>query len=169
MNEKKIKLKNYIYLFLILGISIALMVYFYMWFLAYKENKLKTPIMNEYLQVINYNELDNYIIENKEAVIYVSVLNNEKIRNFEDKFKDFIKKNELNNKILYLDLTDVVEDNNLYTELINKYRLKNKSISNVPCFMSFKDGKLSSIYVIDESKYNLSEIKFYLKQEDVIE
>ena len=57
--------KNYIYLFLILLGSILLLTYVYTWYETYNENKLYTSIMNQYLTVINYNELDDYIVENK--------------------------------------------------------------------------------------------------------
>ena len=167
--ERKIKFKNYIYLFLVLTVSIGVMVGFYMWHLSYKENVLKTPIMDEYLYSINYNELDNYVTDNGYALIYVSVLEDEGIRNFEEKFKKYIMKNELSNKMLYLDLTEVSKDNNLYSELINKYRVKKKSIGDVPCLLLFKEGKLDKIYPINEKKYNLNEITFFLEQEDIID
>lgn len=167
--ERKIKLKNYIYLFLVLGASILAMVGFYMWHLSYKENVLKTPIMNEYLYSINYNELDNYVMDNGYALIYVSVLEDEGIRSFEEKFKKYIMKNELSNKMLYLDLTEVSRDSNLFSELINKYRIKKKSIGDVPCLLLFKEGKLDKIYSINEKKYNFNEITFFLEQEDVID
>ena len=167
--ERKIKLKNYIYLFVILVVSIGVMISFYMWHLSYKENVLKTPIMNEYLYSINYNELDNYVTDNGYALIYVSVLEDEGIRNFEEKFKKYIMKNELSNKMLYLDLTEASKDCNLYSELINKYRIKKKSIGDVPCLLLFKEGKLDKIYPINEKKYNLNEITFFLEQEDIID
>ena len=167
--ERKIKFKNYIYLFLVLVASIGIMVGFYMWHLSYKENILKTPIMDEYLYSINYNELDNYVMDNGYALIYVSVLEDEGIRNFEEKFKKYIKDNELSNKMLYLDLTELSKDTNLYSELINKYRVKKKSIGDVPCLLIFKEGKLDKIYPINEKKYNLNEITFFLEQEDVID
>ena len=167
--ERKIKFKNYIYLFVVLTVSIGVMVGFYMWHLSYKENVLKTPIMDEYLYSINYNELDNYVLDNGYALIYVSVLEDEGIRNFEEKFKKYIKNNELSNKMLYLDLTEVSKDTNLYSELVNKYRIKKKSIGDVPCLLLFKEGKLDKIYPINEKKYNFNEITFFLEQEDVID
>ena len=67
--EKNIPFKNYILLAVILIISAILIIYFYMWYSAYENNKLTTPIMDKYMQVINYNELDNYLIENKNCII----------------------------------------------------------------------------------------------------
>ena len=83
-NLREIPLKNYLYLLLILIISTLFLIYIYAWYETYNESKLYTGIMNNYLTVINYNELDNYIIENKDAIIYVSVLGNEDINKFEE-------------------------------------------------------------------------------------
>ena len=68
--QKEVSVKNYIYLALIILVSLLLLFYFYLWHLTYEEGKLNNPIMDKYLQVINYNELSNYITENKEAYVY---------------------------------------------------------------------------------------------------
>ena len=49
----------------------------------------------------NYNELSDYVVENPNTIVYVSVLENEEIREFEKKFKNFINKktkNKVNEK-----------------------------------------------------------------------
>ena len=93
--EKEISFKNYIILAVILIFTILLVVYLFNWQSIYQKNKLQEPILDKYLMVINYNELDDYLVENKEAIVYVSVLNDEKIRMFENKFKNLIIKNDL--------------------------------------------------------------------------
>ena len=89
-NTKQVPFKNYIYLFCILLGSILLLFYIYTWYETYNENKLYTSIMNKYLTVINYNELDNYITETPNAILYVSVLGDKKINRFEEQFKNNI-------------------------------------------------------------------------------
>ena len=73
-NKRVIPKKNYVYLFLIILFSLMVIYYLYLWHKSYKESLLNTEILSDYLDVINYNELDDYIVENKDAVIYVSVL-----------------------------------------------------------------------------------------------
>lgn len=102
--EKKIPLKNYIILAVTLIITVILVIYFYLWQKAYEESKKNTIIMDEYIQKINYNELSNYLIENKSTVIYSSVVGSQKTSNFEKKFVKVIQDNSLKNSILYLDL-----------------------------------------------------------------
>ena len=70
--EREIPFKNYIILAVVLILTIIAVIYLFMWNRVYEKNKLQTPILDKYLLVINYNELNNYIVENKNAVIYTS-------------------------------------------------------------------------------------------------
>ena len=139
-----------------------------MWSNAYEESKLNTMIMDKYLQVINYNELNNYLVENKDAVIYSSVLEDQKIRHFEKKFKNIIIKNSLNNDILYLDLTEELKDKNITKDIKETYNINNQDIANTPSIMIFKDGNLYSIYNIKDNNYNINNLVDYLEEEDII-
>lgn len=167
--EKNIPLKNYIILAVVLILSIILVIYFYMWYNAYEESKLNTMIMDKYLQVINYNELNNYLVENKDAVIYSSVLEDQKIRDFEKKFKNIIIKNSLNNDILYLDLTEELKNKNITKDIKETYNINGQDITNTPSIMIFKDGQLYSIYNIKEKNYNINLLTNYLEEEDIID
>jgi len=157
---REVPLKNYTYLFFILLGSVLLLIYIYSWYKTYNENKLNTSIMNEYLTVINYNELDNYIIENKDAIIYVSILGNENINRFERKFKNDIIENDLKNSILYLDLTN--ENKNIVT--------KNLQINdNFPYLVVYTNGQITDTYNIAETNYNNKKTIKYLNRIGVIE
>ena len=163
--EKEIPLKNYILLSIVLILTIVVVIYFFLWKNTYEKSKLQTPILDDYLLVINYNELNNYLVEYKDAIIYVSKLNDESIRLFENKFKNIINKNNLNNKILYLDLTEELKENNIVKEINKKY---GKEMTEVPTIVIIKDGKISSSYNIKENKYNIKLLEKYLEKEDVI-
>ena len=165
IKEKEIPLKNYILLSIVLILTIVVVIYFFLWKNTYEKSKLQTPILDDYLLVINYNELNNYLVENKDAIIYVSKLNDESIRLFENKFKNIINKNNLNNKILYLDLTEELKENNIVKEINKKY---GKEMTEVPTIVIIKDGKISSSYNIKENKYNIKLLEKYLEKEDVI-
>ena len=152
---REIPKKNYIYLLLILLGTILLLIYIYKWYDTYNESELNTSIMNEYLTVINYNELDNYIIENKDAVIYVSILGNEKINRFERKFKNAILDNNLKNEILYLDLTN---------ENINYVTKKLQIDENFPHLVVYTNGIITDTYNIKENNYSSNKTIKYLNR-----
>lgn len=161
-NGREIPLKNYIILGLVVLLTLGLVYYFYLWYITYEESKLNETIMDRYLEVINYNELNDYIVENRNAMIYTSVLEDNNIRKFEIKFKNIVVKNALKDKILYMDMTDIFEDKIKYTELRNSYQINNYNITNVPCILVFKDAKLVDIYSIKDNDYNTDNVLNYI-------
>lgn len=153
--KREIPTKNYIYLGIILLVSILILFYAYRWYETYKESKLNIGIMNDYLTVINYNELDDYIIENKNAIIYVSILGNEKINKFETSFKNVIMDNNLKNSILYLDIT-----NENSKDIQNKLQID----TDLPYIVVYTNGKITDTYSIADNKYNTKKIVKYLNR-----
>lgn len=162
--EREIAFKNYIILALVLIITIIGVIYIFMWYSSKEKSKLELPILDDYIMSINYNELNDYIVENKDAVIYTSVLNDVNIRLFENKFKNVIVKNNLNSSILYLDLTNEIKDNNVLLKMEKKYGTK----IEVPSVMVFRDGVLTDVYNIKEDNYNIKKLEKYLEKEVVI-
>ena len=161
-NGREIPLKNYIILGLVVLLTLGLVYYFYLWYITYEESKLNETLMDSYLEVINYNELNDYIVENRNAMIYTSVLEDNNIRKFEIKFKNIVVKNALKDKILYMDMTDIFKDKIKYTELRNSYQINNYNITNVPCILVFKDAKLVDIYSIKDNDYNTDNVLNYI-------
>ena len=153
---REIPKKNYFILFIVIVFSLLIAFYFRNWYKAYEDSYLSKSIVGNYLFQINYKELDNYLVENQSAIIYVSKVGNEKIRNFEKKFINAINQNDLKNKILYLDLSNYKGDTN------DKYTINDINITSVPNISVFKNGKLDDIYVIDVDGYNMEKIISYL-------
>ena len=157
---REIPMKNYVYLFIILLGSIVFLIYIYTWYETYKESKLNVSIMNNYLTVINYNELDNYIMENKDAVLYVSVLGDEQIQKFEEKFKNSVLNNNLKEKILYLDLTN--ENRAVVTTSL-------EIDERFPYLIVYTNGEITDTYNIQEEEYSTKKIIKYLNRIGVME
>ncbi len=153
--EKQIPLKNYIILLLIILVSILILFYMYRWYETYKQTKSNISIMNDYLTVINYNELDDYIIENKNAIIYVSALGNEQTTKFESSFKNIVLDNGLNKSMLYLDITNEDQE-----ALFSKLKID----KNLPYIIVYTDGKITATYSISKNNYNPKKVIKYLNR-----
>lgn len=159
---KKIPIKNYVILGIVIIVTLFILYYFYMWVDVYKESRVNIPIMDKYMTVINYNELDNYLVENPNTIVYVSVLENEEIRRFEKKFKNKYKNNAIEKEILYMNITDEVRNKDMRSEMVNKYSLNNLNITSVPCVLVFSDGLLKSIYSVIDNDYDIDRFIVYL-------
>ena len=123
--------------------------------------------MDEYIQKINYNELSNYLIENKSTVIYSSVVGSQKTSNFEKKFIKVIQDKSLKNSILYLDLTEVVKNKTIKKEILEKYPELNNNIKD-PLIIIFNNDKVIRIYNIKDINYNIDSLIEFLEKEDII-
>lgn len=163
-NKREVPVKNYIKLGIILLISIFALFYLYLWYRTYEENRLNTPIMDNYLSIINYNELNDYLTENKNATIYLSKLNDNDIRSFEKEFKLIIQDNALKNKMLYLDLTNELDQNNEIT-ITNNYTINE---SNLPVIVIIENSQVVETYNIKENNYDQTKLEAFLDQNNLL-
>ena len=159
---RKIPMKNYIILGGVILVTILILYYFYMWVDVYKESKINIPIIDKYMTVINYNELDNYLVENPDTIVYVSVLEDETIREFEKELKDKYRNNEIKNDVLYMNITNDLGSKSVKNEMVSKYYLNSLNITDVPCVLVFNDGVLNSIYSVKDNDYNIDKFVIYL-------
>lgn len=149
---------NYIILGIVILVSLLIIYYFYMWVSAYKDAKENVSVLDNYMNVINYNELDNYIVENPDSVIYVSVVDDTQINKFDKKLANSIKNNDFNKDVLYMNITETIKDASIKREMIEKYSLKYADITDIPNIIVFEDGKLISIYNIKDNGYSVSKV-----------
>lgn len=158
-DSRKIPLKNYIYMLLIIVLSIAILYYLYLWFIEYNKEQQRNSVIASTMQVININELNTYLIENKNAIIYISTTNNNDIRKYEKKLEKLIKKENITNTMLYMDVTSKLNKS-------NQFELENKKIS-VPAFLVYEDSNLVEVYEIDK-KFNIDQTEKFLIEKEVI-
>jgi len=159
---KKIPIKNYVILGVVVVVTLFILYYFYMWVDVYKESKINIPILDKYMTVINYNELDNYVVENPNTIVYVSVLEDEEIREFEKKLKDKYKSNQIDNEVLYMNITNDIENKDIKKDMISKYSLNDLDITDVPCVLVFNEGILKSIYNVSDNAYDVDRFVIYI-------
>lgn len=152
----KIPFKNYIYLLLVVLISVGLVYYFYLWFVEYDSNSQYRSVLSDFVRVINYNELDTYLVENKDATIYCSVTNESKVRQFDKKVKKLISNYNINNKLLYLDLTNK-----------NVKKILNEEI-NLPAVIVYNNGSIANSYSVEDDNYNIHLLEDYFVKIGVI-
>ena len=155
--NRKVSFSNYIIMLsiviiLVFGVFLLRNIY-----LTREENKLNELILEEVLtNKIMVNELDNYIDENPDTIMYIGVGKDEISRKFEKSIKSYIVKNELNNEIIYLNLFE--EEVNSFIDNFNKKYITDEKIEFYPLIISFKDGEVNKVLQRDVSKENF--VKF---------
>ena len=156
--QNKKKLKNYIILVVIFLAAIGLTLYLCKWYNVYDEYQKQTPVIRDTLNELSIEEIDHYVIDNPTAVVYMCTASELKCRNFEKDFKKLIKNENLQEKIVYLNISDV-DAQAFYNDFNNKYNYK-KELNHYPALIMFEDGKITRIIQgSDEKELNISQVK----------
>lgn len=119
-----------------------------------RENNLlaKSDISN-YLTEINYDEIENHVVEQPSSIIYVSNSSEETTQKFDEIFIPVIKKYNLENEIIYININN--------TTLVDPF------YQNAPELIFYSNAEIED--VIDVSTLNKSnEVEQILKERGII-
>lgn len=144
---REVPKKNYI-IMLIIIIAIVLVTIFLS--NIYNNRFQKTSVLYNYLSEIKKKDLDSYLLEKPEIIIYASNKYNNSNEKQETKIMKQIIDNNIYEYIVYLNLED--KKLNILNSLNKKYdgKLKNK----LPVLIVFENGKIKEAY------YDLEKIDF---------
>lgn len=118
-----------------------------------KQDLLSTSGMKGYLTEIRYEEIATHVVEQPNTIIYVSNSSDDSLYTFEKEFKTVIKKYNLENEIIYININDSVIVDPIY--------------QNAPELVFYKDGQISDMIDCTTLK-SVDEIIHVLKERSVI-
>ena len=156
---KKIPLKNYFILGIILASSIFIVLYINKLYLSTKNND---NILNGFIKEIKTQEVDNYIIENPNFIIYLGYKNNDN-KSFEKKFKKLVTKYDLQRDIVFIDINQF--NDVAFNEFCNKYadKLLNKDSS----LIIIDNQKIIDVLDITKENSDIELVKMFFKKNGV--
>ena len=153
MAKKKSKKNNIDFKKIFYFIIGFLLIIFLVWYIISLKNvKQEEKLMNSYL--ITSNTLSVEIKDLSETVqvlkespseyfVYISYTNDEKVFNFEKKLKKLIDNYNLKDEFYFVNVTNIKDDENFYTEINNTFNTK--LINNIPCILHFKNNELKKV------------------------
>ena len=143
-NERKIGIKNYLIITLIFILATAITLYLCNVYRVYEESKRQIPILRGTLYEIKSEELEHYLSENPTTMLYICTASNLTCRNYEKDLKKYVVKEELQEIIIYLNLSE--EEKETFAETFNqKYSTSLKLKNNYPSLVIVEDGKITHI------------------------
>lgn len=145
--------KKVILLVAILVVTIAVLVVALKLHDKKMDDLLSESEIKDYLTEIKYEEIENHIIEQPTSIIYVSNSSEDTTRKFDEIFIPVIKKYNLENEVIYININGVTIMDPVY--------------QNAPELVFYKNGEISDM--IDVSTLNNSDdIIDVLKERSVI-
>ena len=146
---RKVPFKNYVILAVIILLTVAFVFYLRSWFNTSKEYYAQNSVMTQVVREIKSEEIANYTLENQKFILYVSSGQNSVVKNFEDDLRNLIKKMELGEEVLYMNL-DGIDTDAFYNSLKDRFaantKIKNQISVDTPANMYlFTDGKVTAV------------------------
>lgn len=132
---KQKSLKNYIVLGLLFISVIALLIYIKSWSDAYKKDKYSKSYLTDKVEEVKLSELEVSTKEMNDVLLLVTTTGSKKVYKQEEKIYNYMKKENLINKFIYLDITN--EKN--YISKLNKI-YNNIQLEDVPLLIYIKNG-----------------------------
>lgn len=142
--EKRITIKSYLILAVIFLFTIGITLYFCKCYYVYRDSIKEIPVIRGVLSEIISDELEHYVKENQNCTVYMCTASDEKCRSFEESFIKLIKKKNLQEKIVYLNLSNIDQEK-FIKSFNNKYKYKVELTTNYPAIVTFEDATVSSI------------------------
>lgn len=131
--------KNYIYLVLLIMGTIILTFTFS---IIYKYEAVNTCYLYENLNKITTLELDEYIIENPDSIIYIGDKNDLSNNKFEKKLLKQLKKLNLLENSVYIEKSEVSKE---FKNLLKKEHSQEYNENKLPMILVVIDGKITKI------------------------
>lgn len=162
MDSKKRKDFSNIVKLVVLCVIVILAVFlFRTWYLNSKELERNTPVLSNVLtHQIKANELYDYIHDANTAVVYMCASSDEECRGLEKEMKSLIRKNSLEDVIIYLDLQDVSDLSEFYDEMGKHYQYDLK-IREYPTMIYFENVQIQE--VLGGKDMDIKRIEDFLK------
>lgn len=164
VKNKKITIKDYIVVSILFIITGALIIILANYYKDYRKYYRSIPVINGYVNEISENELDNYLLENNDTFIYICKADDSKCRRLEKGLKDFIKRYNLKDKTIYINLSKVRNEKKFIKNLNYNYS-GFKEVNNYPSFIIVKNKKILDLVSAD---ITVNDIKDLLESYDMI-
>ena len=164
--KKKKKIRNYIICVVLFITYFGLVLYLRELYRFNEAEQKKIPVIQGYISEIYSDDLEHYILENPNGVVYMCIANDENCRVFEREFKKLLKKDEYSDNLAYLNLIDVDQDKFL-EEFNSKYIYKVKLSKEYPAFVLFEDGKVKAILQEKDKKLDIVKVKHFLELSEI--
>lgn len=148
-NNREIPVKNYIIVLAIFIVSFILIILGAKWYKNYREYQLTIPVISGYINEVSDEEIENYLLENRDTMLYIGASDDNNCRSLEKDLKNFIKKYNLRDQIVYIDLNKISDKDEFVSKFNSKYAT-NKKINKYPAFAIIQNGQI--IDVVSKTK-----------------
>lgn len=165
MSVKKGTKKNYGKLIFILVLSVVAILLLAKGYQTYQEMSGMIPVIRNTLAELSPQDLETYLLENEDIILYVGSSNNEACRTLEKEMIPWIEENQLQNRMMYLNITSEDDKIGYIQRLQNTYQ-SNQMLDREPLLLRLENGKIEeAITSTSTSTITLDEVKAFVEKD----
>jgi hypothetical protein len=138
-NIKQIPKKNYIIYSIILCLTLGVSLIAFFIYNNQKSYDDSIPILRAKVKEIESKDVDQYLLENPNSLLYIGVAQDSNSRHIEKELINLINNNNLN--VIYLNITDLSNKKEFYKSFNSKYGT-NHTLQNYPAFIIIRESKI---------------------------
>ncbi len=164
-NKRKIPVKNYFILGFIILITMIALIYSSAWYKQYTSTNRLSPYITSTLREVKEDNLNIVIKERDILIMYMCTTSEQVCRSFEKNFSKYIKENNLQDDIMYLNLGYDSDENKLLETVYNKYKSSDlvKKVYDYPTLVIFKDGKIVDVLSSNKNVITMDKVSEFLE------
>ena len=151
--KRVVGIKNYLILFAICIVTIVAAFGVRQRYIVYQEYELSKSVLKGKINEVSREELTSYIYAHPDAILFVQVNDDSNSRSVGKKLYKILRKRNLLNDSVYINLGSISNKNDFYEEFNNNYTKDSKlKLNNYPALVIFSDGKIKDIVSKTKSK-----------------
>lgn len=174
VNEKYIPTKNYITAIVLILVIVLVSLYFFEWYKVYQEDKVKESYLvksSTITNVVNIEEIQTVFVDTppEDYFVYIGYTGNQEIYDMEKELVDVINEYNLNDKFYFIDVTNIMDDDNYIEELNASLQMEDQKITKIPTILYFKNEELAKdgiLYREDNHLINASDFVQFLETKE---
>ncbi len=156
METRNIPHKNYIILGIITLVTFALLSYFVDFYHRQKAYESSIHTRMRFLSEVKESEIENYILDNHDVIIYISDSSDDNYQEFENQLKVLMNDQNLTKNVVYMDMHKISSEKNIKTI----FQLDTLIYPNV--LIVSDDAETNALYTENQER-NPKEVIYYIQ------
>ena len=166
--KRKIATQNYFIAIGIVILSVMLILFARQIYKDYQAYELKTPILSGHVAEISILEIDNYIRDKADVILYFGVSDDKNSREIEKKLLKLIQKDKLEDELIYLNLTNEADIEGFIRKFNKKYLEDEKDeIVTYPAVVIISERKVSATASKRNGYLKFSEVEKIFEEQEL--
>ncbi len=160
---RKVPVKNYVLLFILVGVTVFL-TYYFCGLYNQHHTKSYTSFFSTFITEIKEDDIENYVLENPNVVLYISDKTDESLEDLEKKMKEFLTEKNVYSYFVYINVPKELDKK--LENFQEEYKLS-LDFKNLPILIAFQDGELKEVY--KQKEWDETSLNDFLTRNEVID